>query len=148
MKSKIYSLAVSAILLSACTAPEVTETYTPAAENALRAPAVPLVTIDPYTSVWSFSDNLNEENTRHWTGKNFPLLGGIRVDGKSYRFMGMEDFPVSPVIPTAAGGVWEGLYTEKRPAAVLSRYSYLFFYPFFPVKCQMCCRIKKIAALS
>ncbi|WP_455628529.1 glutaminase domain-containing protein [Parabacteroides chinchillae] len=116
MKSKIYSLAVSAILLSACTAPEVTETYTPAAENALRAPAVPLVTIDPYTSVWSFSDNLNEENTRHWTGKNFPLLGGIRVDGKSYRFMGMEDFPVSPVIPTAAGGVWEGLYTEKQPA--------------------------------
>ena len=55
--------------------------YKPVAENTLRAPAYPLVTIDPYTSLWSFTNNLNDEPTRHWTGRNFPVVGGVRVDG-------------------------------------------------------------------
>ena len=114
---KLAVLGVLTTLLSACAPKKAVETYVPAAENNLRAPAVPLVTIDPYTSAWSFTDNLNDETIRHWTGKNFPLLGGIRVDGKSYRFMGMEDFDVSPIIQTAAAGAWEGLYTESQPAA-------------------------------
>lgn len=58
--------------------------------SVLRAPAYPLVTIDPYTSAWSFTDNLYDESIKHWTGKDFPLLGVIKVDGKFYRFMGME----------------------------------------------------------
>ena len=56
----------------------------------LRAPAVPLITSDPYLSIWSATDKLNDSNTSHWTGKSNPLIGVARVDGVSYRFMGME----------------------------------------------------------
>lgn len=59
-------------------------------KNALRAPSYPLIMIDPYTSVWSFTDNLNEDVTRHWTGKEQSLLGVLEVDGIAYRFMGKE----------------------------------------------------------
>ena len=50
-------------------------------KNDLRAPAFPLVTIDPYTSAWSFTDQLFDEPVKHWTGAKFPLIGAIRVDG-------------------------------------------------------------------
>jgi hypothetical protein len=33
-----------------------------------RPPAVPLVTIDPYTSCWSTSSALAGDWPRHWTG--------------------------------------------------------------------------------
>ena len=56
----------------------------------LRPPAVPLVTIDPYTSVWSFSDRLYDSWPKHWTGAVHAMTGMIRVDGKAMRFMGAD----------------------------------------------------------
>lgn len=54
----------------------------------LRYPAVPLVTVDPYLSLWSCSDKLYDDVTRHWTGRRHNMIGLIKVDGNAYRFMG------------------------------------------------------------
>jgi hypothetical protein len=59
------------------------------AEN-LRPPAVPLVTFDPYLSIWSEADKLTDRNTQHWTHREHSLASLIRIDGKSYRLMGAE----------------------------------------------------------
>lgn len=70
--------------------------FQPEKTSELRAPAYPLITMDPYISAWSFTDHLYDDAVRHWTGRKHPLTGAIRVDGLVYRFMGVEELPLKP----------------------------------------------------
>ena len=53
----------------------------------MRMPAIPLITVDPYFSVFSF-DNLNDRFPKHWTDSRMAILGTVTIDGEEYRFMG------------------------------------------------------------
>jgi len=54
----------------------------------LRAPAVPIITIDPYFSVWAPDEILNFRELEHWTRSKNDILGRVFVDGVEYSFLG------------------------------------------------------------
>jgi hypothetical protein len=62
----------------------------PRAPAAVRPPAVPLITHDPYFSIWSMADRLTDEWPKHWTGKPNGMMAMLLVDGKPWRMMGAE----------------------------------------------------------
>ena len=62
----------------------------------LRAPAYPLITIDPYFNVWSAADRPTDTDTVHWTNKPITMSIVATVDGNDYRLIGKyasEDIP-------------------------------------------------------
>ena len=72
-----------------------------------RPPAVPLITHDPYFSIWSMDDQLTGGPTRHWTSAVQPLIGVAIVDGKPLRFMGGDWRQESlPALEQQAVEVW------------------------------------------
>ena len=104
MTKKTLSSVCALAVLASCGAP--------APSSSLRAPSYPLVTIDPYTSIWSAADNLTDSVTEHWTGKPHPLLGVLTVDGQPYRFLGKEKSEeFRAVAPGGREHNWDGSYS-------------------------------------
>lgn len=56
----------------------------------LRAPSIPIITIDPYTSIWLPSDRLNDCDTVHWTGKDMPIRVYANIKDKEYILLGSD----------------------------------------------------------
>jgi len=106
---KIYILLI-VVIVCACT--KQNEFHT---SSHLRAPAYPLINIDTYTNAWLFGDTLYSKQPAHWTGKDFPLLGAVRVDGKVFRFMGVENNLRKPLEKMSDGEDWIARYTNETP---------------------------------
>jgi len=92
------------------------DTFKPYQQTDLRLPSVPLIVSDPYFSVWSPYDKLNEGTTRHWTDDEKPIQGLLRVDGETYCFMGADRERYETIAPMANEEAWNARYSrEKQP---------------------------------
>jgi hypothetical protein len=101
-------------------------------------PAVPLVTHNPYFSVWSFDDRLTDGPTRHWTGSAQPMTSLVRIDGHPYRIMGAEPASV-PALPQLSAKV-AATHTDYVFAGSGVRVELAFFTPAFPQQLDLLSR--------
>lgn len=110
IKNVLFLLVTAGLMMASCSQADVPV-------NAIRPPATPLVTVDPYFSVWSFADEINQDPTRHWTGHEHPLIAAVRVDGITYRVMGVESPRYEQILPTGEVAAWPGRYlVDKKPS--------------------------------
>lgn len=116
MKKIFYTAALAAAAVCGCAANGV-KPVDITLQTEVRPSATPLITVDPYFSVWSFSDNLNSSATVHWTGKESPLAGFARVDGKLWRVLGIEEPSYDILLNTIAEGSWSAkCVMDKKPS--------------------------------
>lgn len=104
MKRLLMTLSLSAMLWNASAQERI-------------APSYPLITHDPYFSVWSATDQVNSSVTKHWTGTEQSLTGIIKVDGVPYRFLGAASKPYTNILASSDDEDYQFSYTESAPAA-------------------------------
>lgn len=68
------------------------------AQTVVRPPSVPLVTCDPYFSIWSPSNKLADAATTHWTGRQHRLHSTVTIDGTKWRLMGSDPSDARPML--------------------------------------------------
>ena len=117
-KIKLFSAFFLAVILTGCTSKEGQESYfEPYHQSDVRLPSVPLILSDPYLSIWSPTDKLNESVPQHWTDQKKPLNGLLRVDGQTYQFLGSAPEHVfEPLAPATADETWKApvCYTVQK----------------------------------
>ncbi len=114
LKAFLFSIPLMSIMVS-CTSDKLqtSDVFKPYQPTDLRVPSVPLIVNDPYFSIWSPYDKLNEGTTRHWTNDEKPLQGWLRVDGVTYCFMGIDRDVFDAIAPMADEVAWQGRYTRN-----------------------------------
>lgn len=60
--------------------------------------AYPLVTSDPYVSIWSCTDRPAQQDTRHWAGERKRITLSACVDGERYALIGRQDAKEAEVL--------------------------------------------------
>ena len=55
-----------------------------------RLPAIPLITSDPYLSIWMPADTMTQTDAAHWSGPVKPIRGAMTVDGAPVRLTATE----------------------------------------------------------
>ena len=103
----------------------------------MRMPLIPLITVDPYFSVWT--EDMTKKTPVHWTHSDNTMLGTVLIDGEKYRFLGRSDDKALDVVSVDCDtfstiAVYEGAgirLTAKlealNPMSVISRgYSAVF----------------------
>lgn len=123
-KSILTVLAVAGLLVCSNHATAKDNFFEPVAKNSLRLPSVPLLVSDPYFSVWSASDNLMDKTAEHWCSEARPLIGALRVDGKVYRFLGMDKLALESVVPMTDEEIWEGAVMRSKPEGDWQAFNY------------------------
>ena len=68
--------------------------------NNFKPVAYPLITVDPFFSIWSFNDRLEDNYTKHWTGRPAPIYLSLKIDGVLYRICGFDKNNVNRYNPT------------------------------------------------
>lgn len=72
----------------------------------MKLPAYPLITVDPFFSIWSKSDKLYDGPTYFWSGIKKRITGTVYIDSIAFRFLGsgqskvinQTDLEVTPYI--------------------------------------------------
>jgi hypothetical protein len=111
---------------------------TPGSAPRLRPPSVPLVTHDPYFSIWSPADKLTDADTVHWTGKPHRLTSLVLIDGRAFRLMGTSPTNV-PALPQTGLEVTptRTIYTFEGEGV---RLTLTFMTPALPEDLMVCSR--------
>lgn len=55
-----------------------------------RPAAIPLITVDPFFSIWSCNDALYASPTEHWSGRPCPIVAGVFVDNQFHSVSGFD----------------------------------------------------------
>jgi len=86
------------LLAAGCVAPPPPAPRFPAVTlPPFRAPAVPLFVQTPYLNTWLCGDRLPDDVPKLWNGQIKGMTGIVKIDGKSYRLLGMPTSTLPPL---------------------------------------------------
>lgn len=87
----------------------------------MRMPSIPLITVDPYFSVWT--SDINKKPTTHWTAAENNIFGTVFVDGAAYRFMSDDNNEAMDVISVDADMFSTTFVFEKAGIRLTAKYT-------------------------